>query len=849
MRALPFALGLLSLAAVGAVWRVRSEGGEPIATGKILTPPPTSAEVASFPANMVASPDGKWLVLTNTGFRQQLSVLDRRDGRLVSRREFNGLGRNGSPREQLYFGIAFDAAGRLYVSRGGEAKVSIFRLGEAGELSPDGELSDPGGTAGAPHFLAGVAPLEGGGAIVARNLTGPGSGMKGEIAVLGPSERVGEAPAFGVENVGGYPLDVKIVGRRVFVTSERDGVVNAFGLKGEGARAIPVGRNPTCLFPSSDGLYVSASGSDQVALIDPASRRVVRTIGLRPAEFRGLPSCTPLGMCEDARNLYVALADLNAVAVVSRREGRVLGYLPAGWYPTSVALSPDGTKLFVANAKGSRSRNPNGRAVEFGGKRVGTYIQGILEGTVSAVDLSAALRDLKGATARVLANNGLGMGREARVRGAFRNPGIHHVIYIVKENRTFDNVFGDLPGGDPSLCLFPREVTPNQHALAERFGLLTNFHVCAEVSADGWNWSTSGMANEHTVRNTPFNYSKRGRDYDFEGENGGVKVDLKGLPDVGEAPGGYLWNAAKRAGVSMRNYGMFVGDVEELGPKATAPKPGERAFGENPPVKRALQRVTDASFRQFDMAYPDSGAFESLGIAAPRGLARYGRWGSTSRYAEWKREFDGYVKAGSLPGLTFLRLPRDHTQGTAAGVSSPRAMVADNDYAVGQVVEAVSRSPFWRSTAICVLEDDAQAGMDHIDAHRSIALVVSPYNVRGRGDARFYNTDSMLRTMELLLGIAPMNGYDAMADPIDVFGAGAGAGNAEAFAAIVPPRAILGEVNARSAYRSGDSARISRFGEESATDVELNDILWGSIKGRPLVAGRGRSGLRASRRP
>ena len=794
--------------------------GERVANGHRITPPADTAEVASFPANLALSPDGTRLAVVSQGYRQQLSILDARDGRLLSKLEANKG--NGAAKEAVYFGLSWSGNDRLFVSRGHQDRVSAYRIGPSGEITPDGEYADPADPkAPTRHFLAGFAVAPGGHEdappkLVAARNEHAGDAARGELAILSPDG----AKTYAL--VGGFPLDVASIGPDVLATSERDGLVSIVRTGGR-VDDVKVGRNPTHLLPTPEGVYVAVSGSDAIALLDPAAGRIRRTVLLRPPAFRGLPSCTPLGMAVDRENLYAALGDLNAVAVIDRKTGTVRGYLPTGWYPTAVAVTPAG-RLFVANAKGTKTRNPNGK---------GGYVLNILEGTVGMIDLQTALKGLGASTRQVLANAGAD-----RKPAKLANPGITHVIYIVKENRTYDNVFGDLPGanGDPSLTLFPREVTPNQHALAERFGVLDNFYVCADVSADGWNWSTSGMANEYTARNVPYNYSGRGRSYDQEGETNGVPVDRHGLPDVAESAGGYIWDAARRARVSLRNYGMFVGDVEALG----ARRPGnDDPEARDVPSKRALLGVTDESFRQYDLEYPDSEAFLKSGIDAPHKLKRFGAFGSPSRVSEWRREFDGYVKSGKLPALTLLRLPRDHTRGTAAGASSARAMVADNDYAVGQVVEAVSHSPFWASTAICVLEDDAQAGLDHVDAHRSIALVVSAHNRPATAsgppvDSRFYNTDSMLRTIELLLGIRPMTAYDATADPIAVFGVKGG--NARPYDAILPARAILSEVNLRTSYRARDSERlIDRFREESAPDLELNDILWHSIRGRAVA--------------
>ncbi|HLK55505.1 MAG TPA: alkaline phosphatase family protein, partial [Chthonomonadaceae bacterium] len=405
------------------------------------------------------------------------------------------------------------------------------------------------------------------------------------------------------------------------------------------------------------------------------------------------------------------------------------------------------------------------------------------------------------------------------------HPAIKHVIYIIKENRTYDQVLGDLPqgNGDPSLVLFGRDVTPNLHALAERFVLLDNFYDCAEVSADGWNWSTSGMVSEYAARNVHFNYSGRGRNYDFEGENNGTPVDLIGLPDVNRAPGGYIWDAVAKKGLSYRGYGFFTAFADSKDAN------GKMIAKTNEPNRKALVGHTDVDYLKFDMDYADSDAWKLHNCPETVKKPTYGQYGAPSRFAEWKREFDGFIKNGSLPAFSMVRLPRDHTSATRPGSASPRAMVADNDYAVGQLVEAVSSSPYWKDTAIFILEDDAQDGYDHVDAHRSICFVISPYIRRGMVDHHFYNTDSVLHSMEWLLGVPAMNQYDAGAPLLVAFGAGAE--NNEPYKAILPERQIVAEVNGETAYRAKDSQNLDFSCADRISCGIMNDILWHSVKG------------------
>ncbi len=854
-------LALLSLSIIAAQ-AASAQESTLLSTGKRITPLGSQTGVGSFPANMLLTPDGRFVVVTNTGFRQYLSVLSAQDGKLISRIEV-GKARDKNNKQGLYYGLAFGGSGTvgqsivrpedvrhtLYVSRGAEDKVAVYTVAGDGKLTDTGRrLDNPGladGDKKIANIVAGVAVSRDGARVYAvNNNTTTETGLKGSLSVLDAAANnvIRKIP------VSGFPFGVAALtagpsgDRKVYVSSERDGVVSVVDpAAGTVTRDIRTGQNALALLldKSQRRLFVANAGSDTVSIIDTGNDRVARTILLRPDDMRGLPGATPTGLAlsPDERRLYVTLGDMNAVAVVELPAGRLSGYVPTGWYPTSCVVSADGRRLFVANAKGVNRRNPNSKPVEDRGK----YIQDIIEGTVSTIPVpdSAALKRM---TTQTLLNNRIAEAKNA----PFANPGIEHVIYIIKENRTYDQVLGDVKqgNGDPSLVLFGRKVTPNQHALAERFVLLDNFFVCAEVSADGWNWSTSGMANEYVSRNAPYNYSGRGKTYDFEGQNNGVPVDLLGIPDVARAPGGYIWDHVAKAGLSFRNYGCFVSFVDpktrqKEGPLAKAP--------DNGPNKRALVGHTDIHFRQFDAAYADSDAWLTHHVPFPKQVKTFGKFNATSRFSEWKREFDQYVKDGNLPRFNILRFPNDHTNGTAPGFASPRAMVADNDYAVGQLVEAISKSPYWKKTAIFILEDDAQSGNDHVDAHRSTCYVISPFIKRGTIDSRFYNTDSLLRTMEILLGLKPMNQYDAVATPFAFVGSEAG--NDESYDAALPDRKVISEVNTATTYRARESARFPVRQADAVPDDLLSDIVWHAVKGRNVPRPPVRYGLQALPKP
>jgi len=828
-RATLFIAGLGAASAVGIFATVnrplQTDNSQPTSTGKMLSPVGDSVDVGSLPTNMVLSPDGKFVVVTDSGYREQITVIDSTTGKILDTADFGG----GRARTGLYYGLAFGPDGTLYVSRGAEDLITSFTLNTEGKLFEAKTYQDKAPTGSAlPNHVAGVAVL-GDTLYAVNNQTHTGSDMKGSLSEIDLKTNTIKRKT----QLMGFPYGIAVATQgpakgTVFVANERDGFVSIQPPGGEGFVQMKVGENPTCLTlnHAQTKVYLSNSNSDELMSIDAIGRKLTKTILLRPAGLRGWPGCTPLGIAvsPDDKTGYVAMADLNAVAVVDLDKGALKGYIPVGWYPTSVVVSPDGQRLFVANGKGSKSRNPNGKPVA----KLGQYILNIMEGTVSKIDLPAALAQLPQNTQAVVANNRAEPGVADRLAKDFVKPPIDHVIYIVKENRTYDQVLGDVPtgNGDPSICLFPREVTPNLHALAERFVLLDNFYVCAEVSADGWNWSTSGMANEYTSRNTIYNYAGRGRAYDFEGTNNGVAVDLHDLHDVATAPGGYIWDQASRQKISMRNYGMFL--TFDSGGDDKRETIYEK---DNAPDKKVLMDCTDPYFKRYDTSYADSEAWIKYNLTpAPRQDKTFGKNEDKSRLTAWIRDYNRLVAENKVPKLMLMRLGRDHTEGSKSGQYSARAMVADNDYAVGQVVETVSKSPYWKSTAIFVVEDDAQAGFDHVDAHRSIAFVISPYSKKGTVDSRFYNTDSVLRTMGLLIGLKPWNQYVATAFPFRFFGTDAV--NADPYEAILPSKDIVGEINSPEAYRAADSARlIDRYEEESLSDMELNDIMWGAIKG------------------
>ena len=897
-RGLAALLGAAAVTLLGSPLAAQSPTTNPLITGKRITLPPlgVSANVGSLPMNMILSPDGRYAVATDMGFRQALSVLDTRTGAVVSQTPFfpdpNQPGANAADPKKinLYYGLAFaptanpDGSYTLYASQGSRAAVGVYSLAN-GALTSTGSIAlKPG------DFAAGLATDARGYLYVAVNeyyggpdptggITQPGRLLVYNTA-LSPAVEVARVAVGDPATLNSFPLAVAALGdgSRVYVSTQRDGAVYVFNASSPSATVasgvLPTGAHPDSLLlnRAQTKLFVANAHSDTVSVINTADNSAAATVLLRPDGATTLAGATPTGLAltPDESRLYVTLGDMNAVAVVDLSAGATVGYIPTGWYPTAVVASPFKKQILVANAKGTATRNPNpGQKVYDlpGGKSTDSagrfYDLNIIEGQVQTVPVPNSVQ-LSAQTQQVIVNN-----RIAQI-GAVPAPfnqislkagGIQHVIYIVKENRTYDQVLGDMPqgNGDPSLAIFGSKVTPNLHALASRFVLLDNFYDCGEASGDGWPWSTQGIATEYVIKNLPYNYSGRGRNYDFEGQNNGYLVggfpatDPNGkqnstvfmngapaIPDVAEAPAGHIWDLVANAKLPYRNYGFFtsfgVGTVlpdNYPTAKGLLP-PGHYATGALDP---SVNGITDFDFRRFDGAYPDSDAPALYGFQGYK-RTTYGAYGAKSRFTEWSREFQAQLTSNSVPAFSMVRFMNDHTSGLSSGVASPQAHVADNDYAVGQLVDAVSKSSIWNSTAIFIIEDDAQDGPDHVDAHRSTCYVISPFIKKNSVDHTFYNTDSVLKTMELLLGLPAMSQYDAVATPFLDFDSTPG--NAGAYTALQPAQAIITDTNpVLSTLKPGTMAyhlaklasKLDLVHPDSAPAALLTEMEWKSVKG------------------
>ncbi len=906
------ACALVALTGLTALPTLGLTQTNPLVTGKKITLPPLGAQtnVGSLPMNLIVSPDGKYAVSSDMGFRQSLHVLDTTTGASAFELKFdnNLYDPTKSATNGLYFGLAFapaansDGSYTLYAAQGANNTVAVLKLNADGSLTQTGVITGKTTVAlGLPaiDFPAGVA-LDGRDLLYVANNDSNVPVAPGSVAIYDTRKltEVGRvtfsASFYGTPN---FPLAVAALsnGSKVFVGSQRDSKVYVIDATTPTAPtlagSIATGAHPIGLLlnKAQTLLFVANANSDTISVVDTATNAIVRTILLRPDGARGLAGATPNGLTlsPDEKTLYVTLSDMNAVAVVDTARYRLRGYLPVGWNPTSVVASPDGKRLLVANAKGTQTRYPNPGFKSFTDEQdPAQYDLNLIEGNVQTLALPT---DLTPFTQQVVNNN--------KITPLTDNPAtnplaaislkagkIKHVVYIIKENRTYDQILGDLPqgNGDPSLTLFGRDVTPNLHALAERFVLLDNFYDISEASGDGWPWSTQSLANEYVIKNLPYNYSGRGRNYDFEGQNNGYIVgghpakDVDGkplsvlfpfgappIPDVSEAPAGHIWDLARSAGLSYRNYGFFYSfgvAIPGVGPLIPDNYPG--AIGLQPPA-HDLAGISDYDFRRFDGFYADSEAATKYAqqTGDPTCLyptPTYGKYAMPSRYSEWKREFDEMLAkdatGGAVPAFQTVRLMNDHTIGFSAGLPTPRAEVADNDYGVGQLVEAISKSPIWKETAIFVIEDDAQDGPDHIDAHRSTCYVISPWIKKNSINSAFYNTDSVLKTMELLLGLPAMSQYDAVADPIMAWDATPA--NDQPYAALLPAKDIICEkapakktpgINTLQKGLEAASAKMDFAHPDSAPARQLNAILWKSVKGDRVPMPEPRRGLRLAR--
>jgi DNA-binding beta-propeller fold protein YncE len=749
----------------------------PLPTGVWLDPAGPSFDVGNMPlaiARAPASPDR--FVLLLSGYRQQgIQVVDAAAGQVIQT----------LPQPGAFLGLAFSRDGQvLYASGGDDDAIWRYDWRDGQAAFRDRlELAPKENGKNGERFPAGIALSAGGDRLyVAENLSDTLAVLdlaSGRVLQRLPAGRL----PYGVTLAPDGTVWVSAWGGDSLAVFEPDG---KGGLSAAGE--VEVGRHPSALLLNRNGsrLFVVSASTDRISVVDPHARRVVATLLDPPAADLGEGS-TPnaLALSADGTLLYVAEADANAVALfrlspatsgvaAARGDDRLAGRIPCQWYPTALAFHGD--DLLVVDGKG-RGPKPNP-----GGPRPGQpidplqYTLGQLNGTITILPAGWTPSRLAEATRRVVKAN-----HWDRMRTPERFPPFEHVVYILKENRTYDQVFGDLPAGDgdPSLLFFPREVTPNHRALAERFGLFDRFFVNAEVSSQGHVWSTAAYVTDFGEKTIPTLYAN-------------LRVEEHG--EAEEPASGFLWHLAREKRIAFRNYG------EGMEP-TTAPD-GSTVWHN---VRTGLAEVTHPTYPGWD----------------------YSATSDQIRADLWLADLKQWEQTGRMPELQLLWLPNDHTGGARPDLPTPRAYMADNDHALGRIVEGLSKSRFWKSTVVFVLEDDSQAGPDHVDSHRSVLLVISPYNRPGTVH-RFVNTTDVLATIEGILGLHALSSFDRFGRTlVGIFASEPDLRPYEARPREVP----WTEVNPPATPAATASARLDLSRVDTGEDELFNRVLWQAIKG------------------
>jgi len=728
--------------------------------GWSLSPAGKSLPLGDFPMNLVVSPSGKFMAVTNNGHgRQTIALIDPYSEKILDETEIR----------KSWYGLTFNKdETRLYASGGNDNMILIYQVGNSRlEKSDSIVLGKPWPVKISPTGLtiddeAGklfVTTKEDSALYIAdissKQVKRIALGYEAYTCLLSPDRKIVYVSLWG--------------GSKVALIDPVKGVVLS---------TIPVGSHPNDMTLTKDGkyLFVAHANDNSVSVINTETGKVIEVFSsaLYPDSPAG-STTNAVALSEDESRLYIANADNNCLAVFNVErpgESTSVGFIPTGWYPTSVKVW--NKKIWVTNGKGEKSLpNPKGE-----------YIGSLFEGTLSILPQPDE-NELKIYSTTTYKNSPYSKEIEKLAEGEAGNPiprkqgdpsPIKYVFYIIKENRTYDQVLGDMRegNGDSAICLFPQKVTPNHHALAREFVLLDNFYVNAEVSADGHNWSMAAYANDFVEKTWPTSYGGRGGNYDFEGSR-----------DIAYPRDGFIWDYCQRAGITYRSYGEFIGD-------------GMKGM-------KLLKGHFDHDFPGFDLEIADK-----------------------VRAGKWKNDFDSLVAREALPRLSIIRLPNDHTAGARAGMPTPRAMVAENDLALGEIMEHLTKSKVWKESVVFILEDDAQDGPDHVDAHRSIAFVASPYAKRKTKVSRMYSTASVLRTIELILGLPPMSQYDAAATPMwECF---TSSPDATAYQS-KPATYNIREMNKKSTTLAKRSAEFNLAVIDAAPDREFNEVIWKTVKG------------------
>ncbi len=766
------------------------ENGYQLPNGWKITPVGTSVETPDYVLNLQPSPDGRVVVGVSGGYNEHcLTVLGAKKGELLQKVYV----------PTAWFGLAWNPAGdRLYVSGGNNKKegvrapVYVFEYKD-GALSqkPIMELKET--VEPEQIYWSGLVQHPQKNVLYAANRTANNI-VVFDLATGAIMTRI-------ATGVNPYDLVLSRDGRTLYCSNWASDSVSVIDTEtNQVTDTVAVGDNPNDMVLAGDGrLFVCCSNENKVVVVDTKRGRAVESI------ITSMGENAPEGSTPDAvaldpkeKTLYVANAGNCNVCVIDvddPGESRVLGFVPSGWYPTAVALGDHGKKLYIGNARGNGSyadiRGPHS-PLPPGHEGNGT-VKTLLRGSITVADTPGKRGKLRKLTEQCLANSPYSDALLSEAR-APKQPSvippkvgkgspIKHVIYVIQENRTFDQVFGDMGKGncDPRLTLFGREVTPNRHAIADQFVLLDNLYCDAEVSQNGHEWSNAAYATDWVEKLWPVNYGGKSEAPDTEAR----------IPHAG-----YIWDQCKRAELTYRTYGEFAARVS---------------------TGHAM----------------DSDVPTLHGHTAPNYLG----WGArdVDNAAAFIQEFDEYEKnydnpdpEKRLPNFIIMSLPEDHTRGTSPGAPTPRAAVAGSDCGLGMIVDRISHSRYWPELALMTIEDDAQDGSDHVDARRTVGLVVSPYCRRGIVDSTFYTTSALLRTAELLLGLPPMSQFDAAANPM--YGSFADAPDLTPYTRL-QPTIDLEEKNIATACGARASMAMDFSGPDRTPMFDLNEIVWKSVKG------------------
>lgn len=911
----------------------KASEGELLPTGMSITPTAAKGSIfqplttdlpglpkyaADHPVSTAVSPDGNTLLVLTSGYNRNSDAEGKSAPELSKEYVFVYDIRQKPPvKKQVlkisnsFTGLTWNPDGtQFYVSGGSEDIIHVFtqandQWSETAKPISLGHSSSLG--VKTKPIVAGLAVNASGIRLAAANYENDSVSLV-DLKTLQKTAEVDLRPGKNDPKLrgtagGAFPFWVAFKGDdKLYVSSLRDREIVVLDLSSApsiAARIKVQGQpNKLILNKNQSQLFVACDNSDSVAVINTATNQVIANISTTAPEqifpnkerFRG-SNPNSIALSPDEHTLYVTNGGTNSVAVVRLAdnvgESRVQGLIPTGWSPQSVSLNRDGSMLYIVNGKSNSGPNPKGCRNSLSTSERGPcvaarqYVLQLIKGGFLAVPRPDDA-ELQRLTQQVATNNHFLRPAAVDPIFSFLHNNVKHVIYIVKENRTYDQVLGDLEkgNGDPSITLFKDPITPNHHDLARRFVTLDNFYDSGDVSGNGWNWSTAARDTDVVEKTVPLSYAGRGFTYDFEGVNRGINVSvaspeeraaldpraasledaadqLPGTADVAAPDGpedsvgaGYLWDSALNAGLKVRNYGFFLDLDRYSAPEKSnaripllhdpAASTTRVAFPSNP----RLHEVTDPYFRGFDQKFADY-------------------W----RFKEWEREFDEYVKNDNLPSLELVRFCHDHFgdfRDGADGINTVETEMADNDYALGLLVEKIAKSKYGKDTLIFVIEDDAQNGPDHVDAHRSIAYVVGPYVKQGAVVSRRYNTVSMLRTIEEILGIKPLGLNDAVQPPMtDVF---SNTQSQWSYTPRVPAvlRSTQLPLPAESSSSSGATALSApahdaqywanategfNFSAEDKLDsAKFNQVLWKGLMGnKPYPATRSKRNLRLNR--